>query len=241
MDLQLNNPINNPRFNSGPDGLEKTASNRPIVERSVGSSSVENLFADEPMRTRGSRLADLSSGSRITEAKESSNKLQGLNIIESAWNSVKKLGRSVCLAGGWASASAAVVSMLFLNIKVLGILFGIPAVLFLYTAATLGRDIKTDPMSGIVKDPLNSLKHILEKHPEALRDDPKFVIKTIQAVGFVKKNDPRYYEVMDRLGALEDSVSMERAKLRNKDDELSLAYLDQMEDYLNEIRKLERI
>jgi hypothetical protein len=234
-------PANNPRLNSAPDALDISSLNRSSVGKAGGSSSVESLFADEPMRTRGSRLADLSSGSRITEVKESSNKLQGLNIIESAWNSVKKLGRSVCLAGGWASASAAVVSMLFLNIKVLGILFGIPAVLFLYTAATLGRDIKTDPMSGIVKDPLNSLKHILEKHPEALRDDPKFVIKTIQAVGFVKKNDPRYYEVMDRLGALEDSVSMERAKLRNKDDELSLAYLDQMEDYLNEIRKLERI
>jgi hypothetical protein len=233
MDVQLNNQT----FNSGPETLDPSFLAAPSVRDEPGFSA----SGANSMRANGSRLAEADASSRTKGVKEPVDKSQGLNFIESLWNGGKKFSRKVCLVGGWASASAAIVSVLVLNIKSLAVLFGIPAALFLYTASTLGRDIKTDPTSGVVKDPLNSLKHILEKHPEALRDDPKFVINTIQAITYIKKNDPRYYEVMDRLGALEESILMEQAILRNKEDPLSLAYMGQMKDYLNEIRKLERI
>ncbi len=236
MVIQPNN-LNNLVFDPGPLGLGSSGS-RPSQDLIASANASDKVIESDSERSRAARLAETGASSRPTAARETNNKLQGLNVIEGLWNLGKKFGRNVCLVGGWASASAAVVSLLFLNIKVLAIIFGVPALLFLYSAASLGRDIKADPMSGPVKDPLNGLRKILQDHPEILRNDPKFVVRTIQAVGEMKKNTPRYYEVLDRVEALRETVLMEMAQLRNKEDERSLLYKELMEDYLSEIGKL---
>ncbi len=226
---------NNLAFNSGP-ALDLAPINS--FANKGETSSTDKVAANDLGRDKASLLAEIGINSKTVATGELNDRFRGLNVIEWGWNIAKKLGRSVCLAGGWASASAAVVSILFLNIKILGFIFGVPAFLFLYTASTLGRDIKSDPMSGIVKDPLTSLKKILEYHPEMLRNDPKFVVRTIQAIDDMKKNNPRYYEVLDRLEALREVILMEKAQLSKKEDERSLLYKELMDDYLNEIVKV---
>lgn len=225
---------NNLAFTSGP-GLDQVANSLPPAKDELTSIDRVSSISDLD-RTRGSRLAEIGVSSKIEGAPK--DRLKGLNIIESGWNVTQKFLRSICLAGGWASASVAVVSLLFLNIKILGFIFGVPAALFLYTASTLGRDIKSDPMSGIVKDPLTSLKKILEHHPEILRNDPKFVIRTIQSIDDMKQNTPRYYEVLDRLEALRETILMEKAQVFNKEDQPSLLYKELMYNYLDEIAKV---
>ncbi len=227
-------PINNQVFNPGP-GIDQANYNSPVTSRDTANFS--NEIETDLARSRASRLAESGINSRATELLSSKDRLRGLNIIESGWNGIKKLGRSLCLAGGYLSGSAAIVSILFFNIKILGIIFGIPAFLFLYMASTLGREIKKDPTSGTMKDPLMGLKMILEHQPEILRNDPKFVVKTIQSIGDMKKNNPRYYEVLDRLEALKETILMEKMQLRNKEDENSLLYKELMDDYLDEIER----
>lgn len=240
MDIQ----VNNSRTTPGPESTGgPSVTVHPVKDRSTNNAMVPELITPghSSERNRASHLAAINPSSRTKEIKEPTKQTQGLNIIESMWNWIKKGGKNLCLIGGWGSATAAVVSVLFFNITTLGVLFGIPAALFLYTAASLGKDIKSDPISVMMKDPLSNLKNILEKHPELLRTDPKLIISTIQSAANIKKNDPQYSEVMDRLGALQDCVQLEIAQLRNREDEQnyeqSIVYLERMEAYLHEIAR----
>ncbi len=212
------------------------------TERSANSpfASLNNNAA----RTKGRALAGVNQIEAASLQKQPTENLKPLDIVSTGWKLGMKGVRALCLIGGFLGASASVLSMFFFNIKSLGILFGIPAALFLYTATHLGKETK-DESKTIAKDPLTGLKVILEQHPEFLRIDPKFVIKTIQSVGNVKRNDPQYYEILDRLEALKEAVIMEQAQLQTQlqknNDPATIAYHDFMADYLTEIEMVQSL
>lgn len=180
------------------------------------------------------RPSQVGAGDTIKATEET----KALDVFSSLFNSGKKVFRFACLLGGFISATGAVIFTFALNIKSLGVICGIPALLFFYTATTLGSSIKQDPDSIIDKNPIGNLKKITENHPEYLREAPEFVLKTIKAIANMRKNTPLYSRALDGLASLEEAIKMEQIQLAGLDDERSLMHQEHMMNYLRAIENI---
>ncbi|MDA0772615.1 MAG: hypothetical protein O3C63_06695 [Cyanobacteria bacterium] len=158
--------------------------------------------------------------------------LKGLTVIDDVFNFAKKIGRSACLVGGWVCSTAAVASMFFFNVKTFGLLFGIPAALFFVVATTLDKSTNKQTSSAMITDPLKAVSNLLENNTKFLRENPSHVIKVIQSVDEMSKNTQDYFDAVDRLEALREAILVDKAQLSSHEDELSLMYAGQMDDYL---------
>lgn len=158
--------------------------------------------------------------------------LKGLTVIDDVFNVAKRVGRRACLVGGWVCSTAAVASMFFFNAKTFALLFGIPAALFFVVATTLGKSAKKNIGTAMITDPLKAVSDLLENNTKSLRENPGHVIKVIQSVDDMSKNHQDYFDALDRLEALREAIWVEKAQLSSQDDEESLMYAGQMDDYL---------
>lgn len=198
----------------------QTQAEIPILETQVLNQREEAEAIAKSHETKNKLEVNKSSG------------LKGLPVIDDVLNLAKKIGRSACLVGGWVCSTAAVASMFFFNVKTFGLLFGVPAALFFVVATVLGKSNNKDSRPGMITDPLHAISDLLENNTKFLRENPGHVIKVIQAVDDMPKNQQEYFDALDRLEALRETIWMEKAQLSSHDDEVSLMYAGQMDDYL---------
>ncbi|MDD9898725.1 MAG: hypothetical protein OXU45_06980 [Candidatus Melainabacteria bacterium] len=184
------------------------------------------------------QAAERMSRNQEVNSSQTTRELRGLSVLDSIFNFGKKIGRAACLLGGFGCSTAAVLSMFFLNIKLLGMMFAVPAALFFFTATNLAKSTKKEEDTALVTEPVKALNDVLEHKVHYLRENPNHVFKIIQAIEDMPKHHPDYSAAMDRLAALREAVVVERAQLLNLDDEQSLMYLGQMDDYLNIINNI---
>lgn len=210
---------------------------RSETEGSLAGSQADQKLGDKRLgmeRLSRTQEANLEKSDSIKATEET----KALDIFSSLFNSGKKALKLACLLGGFISASGAVIFTFAFNVKTLGVVFGIPALLFFYTATTLGASIKQDPGAVTDKDPVGSLKKITEEHPEYLRENKEFVLRTIKAVANMRKQGPLYSQALDRLASLEEAIKMEQVQLAGLDDERSLMHQSDMTDYLRAIENI---
>lgn len=171
-------------------------------------------------------------------AEETTNTLKGLGALDAVANFAKKFGKAACLAGGFACSTAAVLSMFFLNVKTLGLFFGIPAALFFYVATSLGNSAKKIQASLLITDPDKALTELLSGKINYLRESPAYVVKVIQSCENLPKDDSKYLDRLDKLGALRAAILVEKAHLNCFENEESLMYQGQMDDYLDLLKQI---
>lgn len=211
------------------------------ASQSAGPQASQSMVKPEEIAISNRSNAQNIAASRVSkvERPQTTRELKGLSVLDTVFNFTKKIGRGACLLGGLVCSTAAVGSMFFLNVKLLGFMFAIPAALFFFVATNLHESTKKTDDYALVKDPVKSLNDILENRIHYLRENPNQIFKIIQAIEDMPKHNPDYSFALDRLAALREAVLVERAQLINlDDDEQSLMYLGQMDDYLNIINNI---
>lgn len=225
----MSSPISN--FNPadmGPVAGAKTA----VVQDDNGTIQDAAVAIDPRMQAEAiSQKPELKAPVEIEASK-------GIGALDALFSFVKKIGKAACLIGGFGCSTAAVFSVFFLNVKTLGLLFGVPALLFFYVATNLGREDKARHAEGQNLDPVQAVTELLNNQENYLRENPARVIQVINSVDDMPKNKPEYFHLIDRLEALREAVLVEKAQLFNSEDEQSLMYRGQMDDYLNVLNQV---
>lgn len=186
---------------SNPNSLNHATSAGPVRPSPSTTELQESHHGIEAARQIGETMSEPVDSTSSSVAP----RIETLPLISNVSNFARKNTSRAMWLMGFATSTLSILGYFLIGSKLLGLIFGVPALMSFYIAHDVGKKISGDP-ANIGRDPIEQIKNFINDPRKIEKESIKILQSIEEAKDYFVTKPERKEEVEDLLNRLRDIV-----------------------------------